>query len=120
MEAFEATMTSNFFAFNVAVGLVSVVASGHLAQRMRPGFVRGASGFVLAAGIALFVAAAGTWLVAAFSSPAAAATSWRIPFRAVMWSLETGVEFAALGIVAGMLAYAVLRLRLGTKTRDEP
>jgi hypothetical protein len=111
MQEFEATMMSNFLVFNIIIAAASVIASAYLAQRMRPGFLRGLLGFGLAMALALFIAAAGTWLVAVFSTPGMAGRSSSIPFGAFVWSLETGVEFALLGIAAGMLAYLILRMR---------
>ncbi|OBQ67981.1 hypothetical protein [Mesorhizobium erdmanii] len=111
MQEFEAALMDRYVAFNIAVAVAGITMSGYLAQRMRPGFLLGTLGFALATALALFVAAAATWLAAAFMTPGLAGRSWAVPLGAVAWSFATGVEFATLGISVGMLAYLVLRLR---------
>ncbi|RWB19936.1 MAG: hypothetical protein EOQ40_17545 [Mesorhizobium sp.] len=111
MQEFEAALMDHYVAFNLAVAVASIIVSGYLAQRMRPGVLLGTLGFVLATALALFVAAVATWLAAAFMTPGLAPSSSAVPLGALAWSFETGVEFAMLGISAGMLAYLVLRLR---------
>jgi len=111
MEAFEAAMMSNFILFNLAVALISGIASAYLAQRMRPGVLLGLVGLIFAFIAALCIAAAGTWLVVASLSPKVLSTTVTMPLGALAWSFETGVEFAVLGIAVGALAYLIFRLR---------
>ncbi|EHK53315.1 hypothetical protein [Allomesorhizobium alhagi] len=111
MIEFESAILGNFAWFNFVLGLVNVIVCGRLAIRLKRSLAISLMGFVLAMLISILTAIVAVIAVAAwYSSRFFTAAAENTP-GFLAWSLETGIEFGLPGIVAGLVAYVIVRLR---------
>ncbi len=111
MNSFEVFMIDNFLKFNIVVFLICFIYTILINKKIKKGFVQFLVGFLAVIIISLISTGLLIAAIGAFHYPSFWKASKDSPGGLFAWSIETGVEFGAIGQILGLIAFIILRIR---------